>query len=159
MTENIGKPKEKLLHDGVSPIRVPDEEDEDKAFGMLWEYLVPPSGRAQTAQGEIIRIAGRVQHEFTGNSCINWDGDFHRMLDAFLKYLRLGNAFDEEDLKIAEVYVGLLKESGDKAFLDNQRGNGVFIDGRLPAVLCSCAMAWVKQNAEVIAPLEAEYIR
>ncbi len=32
-------------------------------------------------------------------------------------------------------------------------------DGRLTTVLCSCAVAWVKQNPEVIAPLEADYIR
>ena len=116
---------------------------------MLWEYLVPPCGKAQTAQGEIIRIAGRVQHEFSANGCINWDEDFHKMLDAFLNYLRLGNGFDEEDLEVAEFLVGQLKENGDKGFIDE----------RLPAVLCSCAMAWVRQNAQVIAPLKAEYMR
>ena len=141
--------KEKSIHDGVSDINIPDEEDEDKLFQMLWEYLVPPCGKAQTAQGEIIRIAGRVQHEFLGNGCINWDADFHKMLDAFLKYLRLGNGFSEEDLEIAEFYVGRVKESGDKAFIDDQ----------LIGILCSCAMAWVKQNPKVIEPLKAEYVR
>ena len=140
---------EKSVHDGVSPIIAPDEKDEDKAFCMLWDYLVPPHGKAQTAQGEVIRIAGRVQHEFLDNGCINWDGDFHKMLDAFLKYLRLGNGFNEEDLKTADVLVTLLKENGDKGFIDD----------RLTSVLCSCAMAWVKQNPEVIAPLKAEYGR
>lgn len=33
------------------------------------------------------------------------------------------------------------------------------IDDQLTTVLCSCAMAWVKQNPEVIEPLEAEYSR
>ena len=47
-------------HDGVSPVNIPIEEDEDKAFQTLWDYLVPLYGKAQTAQGEIIRIAGRV---------------------------------------------------------------------------------------------------
>ncbi len=149
MAEDDVKSKEKSIHDGVSPINVPDEEDEDKLFHMLWEYLVPPCGKAQTAQGEIIRIAGRVQHEFLSNGCINWDEDFHRMLDAFLRYLRLGNGFSEEDLNIAEVYVKILKESGDKGVIDNQ----------LTAILCSCAMTWVKQNPKVIAPLKAEYVR
>ena len=71
----------KSVHDGVSPIIVPDG-DEDKAFQALWDYLVPPRGKAQTAQGEIIRIAGRVQYEFLDNGCINWDEDFKKMLDA-----------------------------------------------------------------------------
>ncbi len=149
MSENNAMSKEKLIHDGVSPIKIPDEEDEDKLFQMLWEYLVPPCGKAQTAQGEIIRIAGRVQHEFSGNGCINWDKDFHKMLDNFLEYLRLGNGFCEEDLKMAEILVGLLKENGDKGFIDDS----------LIRVLCSCAMTWVKQNSNVIEPLKAEYTR
>ena len=136
------------IHDGVSPIYVP-EGDEDKAFQTLWDYLVPSYGKAQTAQGEVIRIAGRVQHEFLGNGCINWDEDFQKMLDAFLEYLQLGNGFNDEDLKSAEVLVLLLKENGEKGLIDD----------RLTMVLCSCAMAWIKQNPEVLAPLKAEYSR
>ena len=74
----------------------------------------------QNGLEEIIRIAGRVQHEFLANGCINWDEDFYKMLDAFLKYLRLGNGFSEEDLEIAEFFVGRVKESGDKAFIDDK---------------------------------------
>ncbi len=138
----------KSVHDGVSPIIVPDG-DEDKAFQALWDYLVPPRGKAQTAQGEIIRIAGRVQYEFLDNGCINWDEDFKKMLDAFLQYLQLGKGFDEEDLKTAGVLVNLIKENGDQGFIDD----------KLILVLCSCAMTWVKQNPEVMAPLPAEYSR
>lgn len=138
----------KSVHDGVSPIIVPDG-DEDKAFQTLWDYLVPPRGKAQTAQGEIIRIAGRVQYEFLDNGCINWDEDFKKMLDAFLQYLQLGKGFDDEDLKTAGVLVQLIKENGDQGFIDD----------KLILVLCSCAMTWVKQNPEVMAPLPAEYSR
>ena len=138
----------KSVHDGVSPIIVPDG-DEDKAFQALWDYLVPPRGKAQTAQGEIIRIAGRVQYEFLDNGCINWAEDFKKMLDAFLQYLQLGKGFDEEDLKTAGVLVNLIKENGDQGFIDD----------KLILVLCSCAMTWVKQNPEVMAPLPAEYSR
>ena len=42
MAEMDGKMEGKLVHDGISPIYVPDVEDEDEAFQMLWEYLVPP---------------------------------------------------------------------------------------------------------------------
>lgn len=149
MAENEKESKEKMIHDGVSLINIPDEEDEGKAFQMLWDDLVPSSGTAQTAQGEMIRIAGRVQYEFLDNGCMNWDEDFQKMLDAFLKYLTLGNGFNEEDLKTAEVLVTLLKENGEKGVIDD----------RLTSVLCSCAMAWLKQNPEVMAPLEAEYRR
>ncbi len=138
----------KSVHDGVSPIIVPDG-DEDKAFQALWDYLVPPRGKAQTAQGEIIRIAGRVQYEFLDNGCINCDEDFKKMLDAFFFFFQLGKGFDEEDLKTAGVLVNLIKENGDQGFIDD----------KLILVLCSCAMTWVKQNPEVMAPLPAEYSR
>lgn len=149
MAENNVKPEEKPIHDGVSPIQIPDEDDENRAFQMLWDFLVPSCGKAQTAQGEVIRIAGRVQHEFLDNGCINWDEDFQKMLDAFLKYLQLGNGFSGKDIKIAEVLVQLLKENGEKGLIDEN----------LTTVLCSCAMTWVRQNPEVIAPLKAEYSR
>ena len=54
--KNTKSPK-KPVHDGVSPIHVPEQAG-DEAFQSLWEYLVPPNGKAQTAQGELIRIAG-----------------------------------------------------------------------------------------------------
>ena len=47
-----------------------------KLENYFWDYLVPPSGQAETAQGEIIRIAGRIQHEMLDNGCMNWDEDF-----------------------------------------------------------------------------------
>ncbi len=147
MTEN-NKEQKKLIHDGVSPIHVPEQAG-DEAFQLLWDFLVPPSGKAQTAQGEVIRIAGRVQHEFLDNGCINWDDDFEKMLDAFLKYVQTGNGFSKEDLKSAEILVQLLKDNGNKGLIDD----------RMTVVLCSCAVAWVKQNPEVIAPLEADYFR
>ncbi len=100
-------------------------------------------------EGETIRIAGRIQHEFLDNGCINWDEDFKKMLDAFVKYVQLGNGFSGDDLKSAELLVQLLKDNGDKGFIDDN----------LTAVLCSCAVAWVKQNPEMIPPLEADYIR
>ena len=68
---------------------------------------------------------------------------------SFLEYLQLGNGFNDEDLKSAEVLVLLLKENGEKGLIDD----------RLTMVLCSCAMAWIKQNPEVLAPLKAEYSR
>lgn len=122
---------------------------ENELFQSLWKLLVPPQGKAETAQGEIIRISGRIQHEFLDNGCINWDEDFKKMLDAFLRYVQLGNGFSGDDLKAAEILVQLLKDNGDKGFIDDN----------LIAVLCSCAVAWVKQNPETTPPLEADYIR
>ncbi len=135
-------------HDGVSPIIV-TETEENAQFQQLWDYLVPPSGRAQTAQGEIIRIAGRIRHEIMGNGCQNWDEDFRKMLRAFPEYVELGNAFDEEGIDNAKLLTELLMEGADNNYCDE----------RLCMVLCSCAVAWVQQNPNVIEPLNADYNR
>ena len=136
------------VHDGISPIII-TETEETAQFRQLWNYLVPYSGRAKTAQGEIIRIAGRVQHEFLDNGGMNWDDDFRKMLHTFLKYLCLGNAFSENDIKSAEILTNLLIVAGEEGHIDDF----------LCSALCACAVAWVQQNPEVITTLEADYKR
>lgn len=145
---DIQPPPEVPFHDGVSPILVP-EAGEDAQFQQLWDFLVPPSGRAQTAQGEIIRIAGRVENELMGNGGINWDEDFRKMLRAFPQYVRLGNAFSQDDIQAAEVLTGLLTAAGDEGRIDD------FLCG----ALCDCAVAWVRQNPNPLPPLEGDYKR
>lgn len=132
------------FHDGVSPIRIP-EQGGNGAFQWLWDYLVPPSGKAQTAQGEIIRIAGRVNNEIMGNAGMNWDGEYQKMLRIFPEYLRLGNPLKGEDIAQAEKIAGLLRDGRDAE--------------DLTMALCAYAVAWVSQNPAVIAPLEADYKR
>ena len=90
---------------------------EKEEFQSFWDLLVPPKGKAETVQGEVIRIAGRIEYEFLDNGCINWDEDFKKMLDAFLRYVQLGNGFSGDDLSSAELLVHLLKDNGDKGFI------------------------------------------
>ena len=133
--------KEVAFHDGVSSILVP-EECKNEAFRWLWDYLVPPSGKAQTAQGEAIRIAGRVDHEITSNGGMNWDSDYRKMLRIFPLYLRLGNPLKDEDIAQAERIAHLLKDSRD--------------DGTLSMQLCAYAVAWVllNPNSSILATRE-----
>lgn len=148
MKEHNNQTDDTTIHDGISPIIVTEGEEEAQ-FNELYKYLVPPFRRAKTAQGEIIRIAGRVRNEFLANGGVNWDDNYRKMLYAFPKYLRLGNAFDEDDIVAAEAMAGLLISAGDEGRIDDF----------LCAVLCSYAVAWVQQNPEVIEPLEADYKR
>lgn len=136
--------KETIFHDGVSPIHIP-EQSETGEFQWLWEYLVPPSGKAQTAQGEVIRIAGRVNHEILGNGGANWDSDYRKMLRIFPKYLRLGNPLKDEDIVQAEKITMHLWDGRD--------------NGDFSASLCDYAVAWVLKNPEVLSLLEADYAR
>ena len=65
-------------HDGTSPITVTATAWDDR-HQELWDYLVPGQGPAATAQGEAIRITGRLAHEVLDNGGINWDSDFRSM--------------------------------------------------------------------------------
>ncbi len=137
----VGEP---IFHDGISPIRIP-AQCEEGSFQWLWNYLVPPAGKAQTAQGEAIRIAGRVNNEIMGNGGINWDGNYRKMLQIFPEYLCLGNPLGDEDIEQVKRIVKRLWNGGD---FENSTMD-----------LCTYAVAWVQNNPEVLPPLEADYSR
>lgn len=132
------------FHDGVSPIVITETEP-DAQFQKLWEYLIPPQGKAQTAQGEAVRIAGRVRDELLRNGGANWDKNYRMMLRAFPDYLRLGNPLPEGRIAEAERLVSLLRTGR--------------CDEKAADALCACAVEWVLQNPDVLLPLPAEYQR
>ena len=142
---------EGIKHDGKSPIVFTKEaglNDGLIQFWQLWDYLVPPSGKARTAQGEMIRIAGRVYHELKDNGGMNWDNDFRKMLKCFVKYAQLGVPLTN-DAKAAKKVTGILK----------QCGNNDYCNDYMCDLLCYLAVEWVSQNPNVIPPLEADYSR
>lgn len=136
--------RETRFHDGNSPIPLTTVGGFKDNFTELWNFLVPPRGRAHTAQGEVIRIAGRIEDELMRNGGINWDDDYRKMLLTFQKYLRLGNPVEESDEYVAEI-VDALK-------------NGDVHDGMIWR-LCYCARHWVQENPEVMPLSEADYTR
>lgn len=106
----------------------------------LWHQLVPTSGAAESVQGEVIRIAGRVGHEVLDNGGGNWDQDFRRMLAAFDLHVRTGTALPEETLRDCEEAVYRLKDGA--------------VDAGAVEVLDRAAVAWVLANP-VRVPLPA----
>ena len=76
----------------------PQEKVWKKQFQEYWNALVPKRGEAETIQGEIIRIVGKVGHEILDNGGINWNKDFSRILQTLLKYFSNGNSLSEEDI-------------------------------------------------------------
>lgn len=138
-------------HDGQSPIVFTKGANLNEGctqFWQLWDYLVPPSGKAQTAQGEMIRIAGKVYHELKDNGGMNWDNDFRKMLKSFVTYAQLGVPLTN-DAKAAKKVTGIL----------NQCGKNGYCNDYMCDLLCYLAVEWVSQNPNVIAPLEADYSR
>ena len=122
------------VHDGVSPITVTSKRWQQQ-HGELWDYLVPSQGKAQTVQGEVIRIAGRVSHEVLGNGGANWGADYRKMLDALLKHFASGLPLAGEELNEAKQLVERLHDGdGDEE----------------PARLTEFAVRWVLKNPDPV---------
>jgi hypothetical protein len=53
--------------------------DWKKEHQRLWDTFVPASGQADTVQGELVRIVGKLTDEAYRNGNMNWDADCERM--------------------------------------------------------------------------------
>jgi hypothetical protein len=86
-----------LIDQIIKPLK-PQEKPYKKQFHEFWCSLVPNSGSAETIQGEVIRIVGKVGHEILDNGGINWNKDFSKMLQALRKYFSEGSPLVKEDI-------------------------------------------------------------
>lgn len=125
------------LHDGTSPIEVPDGSVAEQ-FEALWELLVPSSGAAATVQGEVVRVAGRVRDEIDRNGGANWDKAYRNMLAFLVETLASGDPLPADDVAEAQA-LGRRLSGGD--------GDADELDR-----LADLATAWVLRNP-VPAPL------
>ena len=96
------------LHDGAAPIEVPDGPWQ-RAFNALWDALVPIAGRADTAQGEAIRIAGRIGDELNRNGGVNWDRAYRDLTDGLGRILASGTPLPAADLAEAREHLAVLR--------------------------------------------------
>ena len=60
-----------------------------KEQSRLWEELVPDQGQADTLQGELLRIAGKLTDQAYRNGNMNWDAE-HELLWRFIG-MKIGN--------------------------------------------------------------------
>ncbi|MEK4426498.1 ankyrin repeat domain-containing protein [Solibacillus sp. FSL K6-1523] len=130
-------------HDGMSPITV-STKGWQAQHNELWNLLIPSRGHAQTVQGEIIRITGKVSYEILNNGGMNWDNDFRKMLKSLNDYFSLGTPLNPDALQEA---VTLAKEL--------HKGDG----DEEPARLCELAVQWVLSNPNPIILEQPEYTR
>jgi hypothetical protein len=121
----VGK---RIVHDGKSAIKT-NSESWQQQHQELWELLVPSSGAAETLQGEVIRITGRIANELEGNGGINWDGDYNKMGDALFEMVKQGESLGTSELEeIGEIVKALKHRGGDTSRL------------------CELAVEWVLLN-------------
>lgn len=91
---NVVPVPRRVVYDGTSPITVKTSIWQDQ-FEELWDKLVPGSGKAQTVQGEMIRIVGRLTNEILDNGSINWGADHKLMLDSYSKFLDMNKGLEQ----------------------------------------------------------------
>ena len=134
----VEPPKPIVKHDGVSPIIVDQTMNISQIHDKLWEYLVPPQGKCNTVQGEVIRITGRIGDEVYRNGGINWDGEHRKMLDALKEYFDMGSPLagaDMDRLKEATVRINKSKACGCESDV---------------GVIQELAVKWVSENSDPI---------
>lgn len=130
----------RIQHDGKSPIVLTGDTWE-KRYEQAWELLVPSSGRASTVQGEVVRIAGRVNDELLRNAMGNWNKEYQKMLNAITGYLQQGNSLSESELtEVADIQKYILEDDGTGSHR-----------------LCELATLWVTKNPEPIALGKVNY--
>ena len=137
---NVPPVPRRIQHDGKSPIVLTGDTWE-KRYEQAWELLVPSRDKASTVQGEVVRIAGKVNDELLRNAMGNWDREYRKMLTAISGYLQQGNPLSESELaEVADIQKHILEDDGT----GTQR-------------LCELATAWVVQNPKLIALGKVNY--
>lgn len=122
--------KRRQQYDGQSPITVQAAAWQTQ-HNELWNLLVPGVGKAQTVQGELIRITGKISHELIDNGGLNWNRSFRSMAGTIADYVRLGTPLEETaQQEIAALTRHLCANSGREE----------------PLRLCELAVQWVLKN-------------
>lgn len=113
---------------------------------MLWQLLVPSSGAAQTVQGEVVRITGRIRDELYRNGGANWDRNYRKMLDALLMHFSSGTPLSEHELSETKKLTSSIHAKGDD-------------DEQITDRLCELAVLWVSKNPNPILLNKLNYDR
>jgi len=97
-------------------------------------------GTAQTIQGEVLRVSGKIAREICDNGACNWDADFRKMLNALLRYFEMGSPLTSAELNEAAVQAKQIRN-----------------DDNAPERLEQLALQWVKLNPNPIPLEKTEY--
>ncbi len=130
----------RVVYDGKTPITVSGKTWQEQ-YDELWKLLVPGSGHANTVQGEVIRIMGRITNELLDNGGINWDGEYSKMAAALPAYFRTAEGGTAE--KACALAAKISPKSGEDLLYP----------------LTETAVKWVLENNEPAALNTVDYKR
>ncbi|UUC44116.1 ankyrin repeat domain-containing protein [Flavobacterium cerinum] len=132
----------RIVYDGKSPITV-KATTWQKQHEELWELLVPGRGAAQTVQGEVIRITGKVARELLDNGGGNWDIQYQKMVDGYFKYIQQENQLSPEEIKELTIITNEVKAKNSENIY----------------VMSELGVKWVLNNPTPIALTVTDYDR
>lgn len=92
----------------------PKPYDWKKEATRLWNMLVPTDGQADTLQGELIRIAGKLTDQAFRNGNMNWDADHELMWRFIGRHLDDATTFTDAERV-------LIREKIDEIIRDNEK--------------------------------------
>lgn len=126
----------------------------------IWKRFVPPAGRADTVQGELLREIERLRHEACGNGNINWDEDFAWFCENIRDILLdAGICSPQERERVVEA-LRLIRESGEyaRAWQDGEIPDDCWEPERMACLeegvysfLCDMAARFYMENKEPLA--------
>ncbi|WP_286926113.1 ankyrin repeat domain-containing protein [Flavobacterium sp. UBA4197] len=125
----------RIVYDGKSPITV-KATTWQKQHEELWELLVPGRGAAQTVQGEVIRITGKVARELLDNGGGNWDIEFKKMVDSYFKYIQQENQLSQEEIEELAIITSEVKaRNTENIYLMSELGVKWVLNNPIPKSL------------------------
>ena len=118
-----------------------------KEHARLWKELVPAEGQADTLQGELIRIAGKLTDQAFRNGNMNWDADHERMWRFVAQKITSDATFSASDQKV-------IRESVEEIIRD-QESPDLSGDGCAYYVVSEKVVDWCMAHVTPI-PYEAD---
>ena len=89
-------------------------------YDALYQRFVPTSGHADTLQGELVRLIGKLADEFYRNGNINWNDDYRQMVRCLVAVLsqHFDNPLDKDAIDIYSQQIISAGETGICYYLD-----------------------------------------
>lgn len=140
---DVDPASQRVVYDGKSTIVV-KADTWQKQHTELWDLLVPGRGTANTVQGEVIRIVGKMLHEILDNGGMNWDDEYRKMMKALINYFHMADGLETSLLEEACSIAKSVSSRSEKKSLYR---------------LNELAVRWVVANPEPITLGKVEYKR
>ncbi|MBF1214573.1 MAG: hypothetical protein HXM17_06705 [Fusobacterium periodonticum] len=137
-------PKKIERYNGKSKIKIKSTGWQNQ-HSELWEQLVPEIGVAETLQGEVIRLSGKIAYEIIDNGGLNWGKKYKELLRNLIKYLKMATPLSKDYLERAEEIEDDLDENIN-----------VVTDDEIE-LLMEYAVKWVQQNLTPISLGKVDY--